>query len=697
MCFERARAAAVRAGLLGVLLSSVSPACTRSLNGARCDRTELASGEVAYQCLEGACCADGRCWPSCEGVLAPQTTTPSQELGECETSLIESRWCWSNPLPHGRALFDIWGTRADDLWAAGAEGALFHWNGAKWSAAPGPSDWILGLWGATEDDFWTVTRSTLYHSLGDQYPNENEIFNVWGVARDDVWAFQWPGALHWNGHEWTAYTGPHAEDLHLFSGWGTATDDVWAVGYTIWHWDGESWQESLDLATLNRLCGYEGVEVRIQLEQVRGTSAQDVWVASDETCTLHFTVNGWERAEEGFNSLFEIHGSSDVGAIDAQGDIRRWNGTAWEPIGKLGPSQGASAVWADTSSQLWTVDGGGLVRHLRDGKWSEQSPAWSTTSEELSDVHGTSPDNVWVVGRAGTLRHFDGTSWRPEESLTDEDLSAIWAVSAEEAWAVGTDGTILHRTLDAKSGKAQWSAEFAEVEGDLNDVWAADANDVWCVGDNGAILRRQGAGWVRFRTPRALNLFGIWGVSSDDLWIVGGTAASASGESSAEPAHAFHWRENKWLDYDLNLADSAPPAAPLESSDEPPPQADCIDFKQQGVWGTPNRFGAVAVWGTGTDDVWVAMSCNGTAHWDGVRWSRFAPDRPQPMRGIWQSGERAFRIGDWGHIDVIDYRVDSDWRPASQVSVRWLNAVWGLDSEHVWAVGAYGAILRLRP
>ena len=52
------------------------------------------------------------------------------------------------------------------------------------------------------------------------------------------------------------------------------------------------------------------------------------------------------------------------------------------------------------------------------------------------------PMNVWVVGRAGTIVHWDGAAWAVVPSPTTVDLADVWGSAANDVWAVG--GAILH-------------------------------------------------------------------------------------------------------------------------------------------------------------------------------------------------------------------------------------------------------------
>jgi hypothetical protein len=65
----------------------------------------------------------------------------------------------------------------------------------------------------------------------------------------------------------------------------------------------------------------------------------------------------------------------------------------------------------------------------------------------------------------------------------------MWGSSANDVWAVGLAGTILH--FDGKA----WTRSTAPVTDDLWSVWGSSANDVWAVGGHGALLRFDGKAW----------------------------------------------------------------------------------------------------------------------------------------------------------------------------------------------------------
>jgi hypothetical protein len=74
------------------------------------------------------------------------------------------------------------------------------------------------------------------------------------------------------------------------------------------------------------------------------------------------------------------------------------------------------------------------------------APTWKSqkTQKQLVDVWGTSSSDVFAVGGAGTILHYNGKSWTAMKGGTTNDLNGIWGSSSTDVFAVGGAGTILH-------------------------------------------------------------------------------------------------------------------------------------------------------------------------------------------------------------------------------------------------------------
>ena len=144
-------------------------------------------------------------------------------------------------------------------------------------------------------------------------------------------------------------------------------------------------------------------------------------------------------------------------------------------------------------------------------------------SNAILSVWGTSPTEVWAVGRNGVAMHFDGRSWTaPNKFPTDKSLRGVWGNAANNYWAVGEGGTILH--YDGTT----WQPQTSGTLNKLYSVWGSSSTDIWAVGELGTVLHYDGAAWTLTGAPTSGTLSRVFGSSPDNVWIVGNTAIPSS-------------------------------------------------------------------------------------------------------------------------------------------------------------------------
>lgn len=160
-----------------------------------------------------------------------------------------------------------------------------------------------------------------------------------------------------------------------FGMWGFAVNDFWAVGgvaaEAIWFYNGAAWTQSL-----------AGVEE---------------------------------------NALYGVHGpaTNDVWAVGAVNTIYHWNGAAWAADAAPVPSPNASlyGVWAWDSQDVWicggttgwgAAGGTGYIWRRVAGLWVAQV---IPVSQTLRAIWGFSPTDIWCVGDANNILHWDGAAW----------------------------------------------------------------------------------------------------------------------------------------------------------------------------------------------------------------------------------------------------------------------------------------------
>jgi len=278
----------------------------------------------------------------------------------------------------------------------------------------------------------------------------------------------------------------------------------------------------------------------------------------------------------------------------------------------------------------------------------------------LSDVWGSSATDVFAVGVAGTVLHFDGSSWTPMSSglsFNHSELRGVWGSSATDVFAVGEAGIILHYN------GSNWSAMSSGTTASLNGVWGSSATDVFAVGDNTTILHYEGSSWTAMSsgTTASLDLNGVWGSSATDVLAVGGYWDTGS---SIYRGIILHYDGSVW-----GLLNSGTTSS---------------------LWD---------VWGSSPTDIF-AVGMGGTIlHYNGSNWSALSSGTTAFFMGVWgSSATDVFAVGCGGstiyHYDGSSWTpMSSGWTSRFGDNTDCLRNVWGSSATNVFVVCADGAVL----
>jgi len=269
-------------------------------------------------------------------------------------------------------------------------------------------------------------------------------------------------------------------------------------------------------------------------------------------------------------------------------------------------------------------------------------PQTSGTTSDLYAVWGSSPVDVFAVGKAGTILHYDGKAWTPVTGGGASDLHAIWGSSATDIFAVGKTGVILRY-----DGKA-WAPMTGSGNVDLFAVWGSSSDNGFVVGKAGTILHYDGKAWTPVTGGGASDLHAIWGSSATDIFVVGKTGAILRYDGKA------------W--------------APMTGS------------------GTVDLF---AVWGSSSANVFAVGKAGAILHYDGKGWAPMTGSGTSDLYALWgSSSSDIFAVGSSGAIMHYDGKA---WSPMTRNLVSDLHGLWGISSSDVLAGGSAGAIVRYAP
>ncbi len=224
-------------------------------------------------------------------------------------------------------LYDLWGTRWDDLYAVG-DGIIWHFNGRVWRRVhvvlddEGTIAILEGIWGFGPNDIYVVggwtypEEQVILHFDGAQWSTVYrapgpKLLSVWGSGPNDVFVAAGDGGmLHYNGQTWR-----QMDTNYYDSVWGLGPNDVYATGQhpeshiaAIFHYDGAQW----------RVVYAEDVA----LDRVWGLGPNDIYAVGvtdsfkyniEEAVVLHYDGSQWRRLYTPFSTyLWNIHGTDDT-------------------------------------------------------------------------------------------------------------------------------------------------------------------------------------------------------------------------------------------------------------------------------------------------------------------------------------------------------------------------------------------------
>lgn len=248
---------------------------------------------------------------------------------------------------------DVWAFAPDLVWAVGAQGEVFAFDGATWSST--------------------------------QTPTTSELTGIFAFDEDDVWVSASSEILHWNGVEWSSVEmGSGLVDVYGADG------HVWAVGdnSSVHHWDGSTWSVTYLSTSFN--------------SAVWASGPADVWVQGVFGLE-HFDGTAWTEVDPGTSGeggLFGF-GPNDVWVATDSEELAHWDGSTWTLDENEDFVGSVASVWGAAPNDLWGVGTAGSISHYDGTRWREirHQRIGSPELQLLTAVHGSSSNDVWMVGR----------------------------------------------------------------------------------------------------------------------------------------------------------------------------------------------------------------------------------------------------------------------------------------------------------
>ncbi len=346
-------------------------------------------------------------------------------------------------LPPKSFLRDVWSAGDGVVWAVGrkdalltnANGTIVRWDGAAWTEVFTDPLRFHAIWGSGPTDIWVGGGSGLFHGTG---PSASQI--TWTKVRSEP----------------------------IVSIWGASANDIWAVGHSngfdgkVLHYTGAG-AGGADGWEIDPISSRPAMYVKVW-----GSSSGDVWLGGAEFATCGFSYCNGTRAfalhrvpdgdggvtwsEDGMPDFIGIVPGAGVHAGSTFSGGGSPTGDSVWMMGSRSPTKpdqySSSPVYDVVFVGTRKADGSGYT-------WSDSTfgtctgqvfcqGAWFNRA-----VWGKAPNDVYLAGEHGQLRHWNGTSFTHVKTTLQKipmmkSLYGMWGSSGTDLWIVG-DEIALHK------------------------------------------------------------------------------------------------------------------------------------------------------------------------------------------------------------------------------------------------------------
>ncbi|HCK98529.1 MAG TPA: hypothetical protein DHW42_00280 [Candidatus Marinimicrobia bacterium] len=304
----------------------------------------------------------------------------------------EYRWS-VDTLQTGREGFqivmeDIWGNSSKDIYVIGQgdlDQRIYHYDGKEWKPIN------LGI-----DAFIIDSRSIFGFSSDD-------VYGAGAFYGDSVALITKSAMIHYDGSQWS--------DIDLNDGgrglldmWGISPDDIWAGGIegTLFHYNGVEWTKLAmpDSLWFKKFSGFASDDVyAIAYYPNPNTFIWTYYI-------IHWDGKDWSVQDKFSDGMPETFGSHGLEVID---------------------------------DYLYSAGDGVFRKRGDDTEWEK---ILTQPAPRFYDIYGTSPDNIFVVGKAGRAYHYNGIDWYLYEEIQYPDIeyTGVWT-DGKEVFIVGEDNS----------------------------------------------------------------------------------------------------------------------------------------------------------------------------------------------------------------------------------------------------------------
>jgi hypothetical protein len=461
---------------------------------------------------------------------------------------------WQQVFGQERVVFvDIWGSAGDDVYAVGTDNpgvVISHFDGETWQTISDPvieqiPSQALAVWGSSASDVFVAgDDGVIIHFNGtdwQQMDNPGEtISSLWGTGATDVYACDYSGQiLHYDGTEWTVQAQFEQPLMDIF---GFPTGEIFISGQgTILQKTGLDWAET-NISVPRFVSSQTPFEY---YSAIWGTSPDHMFtvgtsnnfgIGSRNAIFMHLVGGSWQFMQTPASAdIQDMWGVSEneIYAAGGLSTLLRYNGARWLPmaIPNLGTWPSADGTGVEFLS-IWASGQNDIYAGTRTGIWHFDGMEWTYTQEVdgARDLWGTGPQNVFAIehkyeGGPGPFQvmHFDGSTW-----------TSIGELSHKPYKLHGLDNGSIVVAGDHGLCQVYDGAIWTDLDpGDSNtffSVWGNSLENLYVGRYNSrSILHFNSIEWEDTRiTTGNMTAYVILGNSPDDLYVLSDREAKFS-------------------------------------------------------------------------------------------------------------------------------------------------------------------------
>jgi hypothetical protein len=466
------------------------------------------------------------------------------------------------PAQTNGVLWAIAGNGPDDIFIAGDDGLIFHFDGESWQLEEFPSSlhvhalcstgnrvFSVGWMGqicVRENGAWKLVQG----GGSDAATINQPLFDIEAADDGRLWAVGDNGRItEYSGDQWCEHKSGSNSNLRAVLPLANGCVLAAGLGGTVLEFDGKGWRNvethtGCPIVSMARLPENQVLAVGGEYSIESNEFAGRLFLYSEGTWSAIATNYPLPRLRR-----VRCEGDSLLIVADA-GQAFRWTGDGvnllptrvrYDLHDVISFSGGGALICGDNGAVLQEcslAEGEVPVVDTHNSRW--QLISQGETNKTLRTLWAIDDEHFIAAGDGGTVIHIHGRELNLQNTPGNLRIHALWGSSPGNVFAVCDNATILH--FDGKN----WdTAHRGNRDTALLAITGFGPHDIFAVGDSGYALRYDGLMWREIETGAKQELYGLWGHDSQHLLAVGGGGL------------VMRWNGERWkqftagTDYDL--------------------------------------------------------------------------------------------------------------------------------------------------